>query len=500
MRVQLIGNKFNKGIVTLEVLIAFTVLVLCMSAVIMMVFGSQSVVVDLKINNEAIAKAQKIIEKARADSRKNLSSVESYNTNETSGSLVFAEKLEVIEKESTVCRKKVTSTVAWDAGFRPQKIELSTILGDVGLALALGGDCVIDPPNSNWNNPDRFASSNTFSTGNPTTLDVLNKIAYMGSNKIPFLEIADTKNASLGQSSGLFTAYMNNFNLGNMPNDIDVVNFSDGKKYAFLAMNTNTNQLNVVDVTNINAPVLAATRSLSACVAGSMPQGWRLHAYGNKLYFLTRYTAGPEFHVFDISNPTNPIEIGNDPCKGFELGDTAEDIEVRDQNIGGNIKRFIYLATDENDKELRVLNVTDSLFINNVNIATQDLPGSQDGQSVYIVGNRLYFGRQSNPSGPDLYVFDIKNPTAGLTMLGSRDIGTGVMGIRVAGPLGFFATPKANKEFQVWDVSNLANIFLVSTHHTDNIADQGIDYESNFVYAIGKSSTPNFQILHNNTQ
>jgi len=126
------------------------------------------------------------------------------------------------------------------------------------------------------------------------------------------------------------------------------------------------------------------------------------------------------------------------------------------------------------------------------------LPGAQDGQSVYIVGNKLYFGRQSTPSGPDFYVFNISNPTVGLAQLGSQDIGTGVIGIRVVGSLGFFVTPKVSKEFQVWNISNSASVSLIKEYNFGNVVSQGIDYEPDFVYATGQS-TPNFQILYDST-
>lgn len=53
MKEELIGNK-QRGMATLEILIAFAVLILCMGAVILVMFGNQSVSVDSQLNNEAI--------------------------------------------------------------------------------------------------------------------------------------------------------------------------------------------------------------------------------------------------------------------------------------------------------------------------------------------------------------------------------------------------------------------------------------------------------------
>ena len=111
------------------------------------------------------------------------------------------------------------------------------------------------------------------------------------------------------------------------------------------------------------------------------------------------------------------------------------------------------------------------------------------------IGNKLYFGRQSTPSGQDLYVYDISNPPAGLTLLGSQDINAGVIDIRVAGRTIFLITSKSNKEVQIWDNENLSNIKLVKEYNFTNIADKGMDYEADFLYVTG-DATPNFQILY----
>lgn len=496
MKVELIGNKQSQeqGSSILEVLIALAVLTLGISAVIMLVFANQSLKLDSETAGEALYKAKDILEDKRALSHQDFNSVVPISFPLDS---IYSKEFAVADL--TPCRKEVTSRVTWSTEpNRPQKIELKTNLTDIPGALALGGDCATEPPGSNWDNPQRFATD-TLSPGKSTAIDVLNRIAYLGQDKSPFLAIADTRSAALGQSSGLFVTFSNGFDTGAQINAVDAakwINPVTGAAvfYAYGAMNTSTSQLKVIDVTDINNPVLAAARSLSACVAGSYPQGWKLFYYKNRLYVTTRYTAGPEFHIFDVTTPTNPIEIGSGACKGIDLGDTVNDIAVQDQVIDGTTRRFVYFATDESDKELRVFEVTGDVA-SEITAANQDLPGIQNGESVYIVGNKLYFGRASTPGGPDFYVFDIKNPLSGLTQLGYQDIDTGVIGIRVAGRFAFFVTNKSKAEFQVWDISNFSNITNIKKYNFGNIIAGGIDYEPDFIYATG-DATPNFQILY----
>ena len=69
MKAQSIGKKYVNGFATLEILIAFAVLILSISAVILLAFGNQSIIVDSRTNSEALYKAQKMLEEARAASR-----------------------------------------------------------------------------------------------------------------------------------------------------------------------------------------------------------------------------------------------------------------------------------------------------------------------------------------------------------------------------------------------------------------------------------------------
>ena len=103
MKGQLIGKKYIKGMATLEILIAFAVLILCISAVIIVIFGNQSMTVDSQINNEAISKAQKMLEDARATSRFDFNLVNPSTTTETSGPLTFTKKLDAHRKPPQDC-------------------------------------------------------------------------------------------------------------------------------------------------------------------------------------------------------------------------------------------------------------------------------------------------------------------------------------------------------------------------------------------------------------
>ncbi len=481
----------TRGLSTLELLLAFAILTLTLTAVISLAFGNLSVTVDTQLSDEALARAQREIVKERALASSDFSSASSTTSTETSDNLTYNLAMNV--EDISPCKKIATSTVSWNQGLRTLATSIVTVLTDPLGAVALGGDCPTDKSGKRWDNPQRFASD-TLNPGKSTALDVLSRVAYLGSDMKPYLATADTSSAYLGQTSGLFVSFSNNFNQDgktiNQINDIDTARIN-GRVYAFAALASTTKQLAVIDVTDMHNPSLVATRSLVGVTGNtSTSWGWRVYYYDQRLYITTRETSGPEFHIFNVSTPTSPTEFGS----GTELNTTANDFTVRDG--------VAYFADDSDARgELLVYSVADPSNVHEYTGARTDLSGSKNGMSLYVIGNKLYFGRESN-SGAELYILDasnVKTTTSGLAVIGTpQEIGGDVLSIRVVGPLCFLVSSKTNQEFQVWDVSNPSAITLRARYNFGNIVAGGIDYEPDFIYATG-NSTPNFQILYSPT-
>src|SRR3989344_5566093 len=75
-------KKSSAGFSTLEILIAFGVLIMAVTAVILVIFGNQSVAVDTETNSEALSKATISLEEARATSRQSYNSLISKSSND----------------------------------------------------------------------------------------------------------------------------------------------------------------------------------------------------------------------------------------------------------------------------------------------------------------------------------------------------------------------------------------------------------------------------------
>src|SRR3989344_6090826 len=114
----------QKGAATLELLIAFAILVLNITAVILILNGGKSIYVDSETNTEAIAMAEELLEDARADAELDFNLVNTSSETETSGPLIYTKTLTVTQKETELFTKGVTSIVSWPAeGGRNLSVE-----------------------------------------------------------------------------------------------------------------------------------------------------------------------------------------------------------------------------------------------------------------------------------------------------------------------------------------------------------------------------------------
>jgi hypothetical protein len=123
---------------------------------------------------------------------------------------------------------------------------------------------------------------------------------------------------------------------------------------------------------------------------------------------------------------------------GYHIGNSVESIVAKDDRA--------YLATDDNAREFLMMDVVDpsSPHIS----ASYDAPGSVGsgyGRSLFIRGDRAYFGRTwvLNGGVPEYQVLDLEGP--GVSLVASRDVGTsphpyGIYGSLVRSDMAFLLT------------------------------------------------------------
>jgi Tfp pilus assembly protein PilV len=487
---SIIKISYNGGFATMEILIAFSVLILSLTAVIMVTFGSQSVVIDSQTNHSALFKAQGILEASLAASINDFDSV--VNSTGTWVNGITYNTSTVISNE-TQCAKQISVNVAWAAEHgRPLTTTLSSTLTNVPLMLALGGDCASDLPAGGWTLPTTMGSIDLGPGEAATGIDVINKIVFLSAEasaaaKPDFFVVDATDGTNPN-----FTMPAPDYGLNTGPglNAIDVVrDQTTGKIFAYVANNKTSQQLQIIDVDAVNNfvnPTIVGSVSLQPAPLGTNSEGRSIFYYDKKVYIGTNYLPAippnpprPEFHIFDVSDPTLPVEIGS-----YDVNHNINNIIVNG--------RYAYLATSDNFGEVWILDISNPAsptFVSNF-----DATGNEDGESIYLVGSTLYLGRDQAPSSrPDFYILDITNP-ASIGVLGSKNLsmnpGTAkVSAIRVSGRFAFLATSNSNQEFLVFDVSNPANIppTIISNNFNFPQVATGVDFENSIIYSSVRS-------------
>ena len=388
------------------------------------------------------------------------------------------------------CAKSIETAVMWQVGRRYATSSITQALPVFNSPEQInrGGDCLLSSLPREWEvlPPTRQVSTSTVPTF-VTGVDVLGDRLYVVASSAPMVRIYKRPTSLDATLKLMSTSSV----LGKRLNAIDVIrNVATGRLYAFVVQHTTTDQLMVLEVTSDEVTVVATRSLLGTDTLGSFPQGWRVMAYGDRLYVTTRETAGAELHIFSIADPTNPIEISSGV---INLGRTVNDLTVRDQVVNGVVRRYLFLAASASLKELAIVEVTNDTPLERTAV---DLLGTENALSLLVQGNTLFVGRQQSTFRPELYQFDIKALLAGsTTVLAQSEVGADVATIRGAGPLLLLGTTKSNAELQVWQSDRtvwsplIVNAGRISASITTRLAPLGIDIDTDSAVAITQSLT-----------
>lgn len=461
----------KKGIATLEMLVALSILMLSITAMILVVFGNQSVSVDAQTNNEAIYKAQEQLENARAQARENFYSL--LDSTATSSEDIYLKTLTIETIDSFT--KKLTSRITWPTSpMRQGHVEFSTVVGDWNAAL--GGDTCSPTLSGDWTDPQLLGYADIVSNNGASDLDSLNKKIYLTSNP-----------SSVGHED----FYIFDVNNPNNPIELSKINTGPGLEgihiagqYAYVANTSINAQLQIIDISNTANPLVVAQMKMPG-VSGTGGAGFGASIFylNKKIYLGLTKSIGPEFHIINVTNPTSPIWEG-----AFETNTLISQIYVTKDNIA-------YLAGPDNPltaspttEHLRILNVNVPSTISEINTYGESNISIQDGESLALKNNTLYLGRASdNGNKQELFVINTNNPSS-LIKLGGKDIGSSIRAITLRSNYAFMVTSDPNLGFQIWDISNPSNITLYGSKNIQQGSTGGMDCEGNLVYIAQRSN------------
>lgn len=426
MKAQLSGNK-NRGVSTLEILIAFAILTLSISAVIMVVFGNQSIAIDTQTNVEAISKAQKLLEEQRALSRDDFAAVD--DIAETTDDVYTTS---VIKEDINSSTKRVTSLVSWPAGGRSLSVKLSTILTD-WLHPAPKCSPVIT---GNWKKPKVYGYVDFPSPKGGSDVFVGGSKAYVtsdpGSSSFDDFYIIDISDPELEPLP----------KLGHFSTTYGLTGVEVSGTNAFVTANSAVYQvlsIDLLDYNNLDVTKIQDEYDLTA--PSDTAVGNTISRVDNLLYVGLTKSAGNEFRVIDASTPSSLSEVGT----GFEVGAAVNQIVVEGTTA--------YLATASTTAHLIVLDVSDPS--NPVLVDKKHPHAVLTGQSFALDTNThtLYFGRIGGSANPKFLGLDTGDLATPFWTL-DRDHNDGVYTMTLRSHLLFMTTAKPNDGLQIWDVSD----------------------------------------------
>ena len=467
------------GFSTIELLITFAVGIVFLTAAMMVAYSDPTLARQISLDSgQAAALDVALDSSALATSTTNIGYIIeklSKNWNATIAKVTASGKnpYDVTPTITDIapCYKEVTNVTGWNVGFgnRSHTMTFGTGLGNLSIAQALGqGGC--DPtPLNDWDNPDSFG------TFDPTHINGANAgvvasaidvrpldgrtYAFLtslhSSVNVPDFWVIDVTNPD----SPTYVSSLDITNGANWPghqagaNDLVVIG-----DYAYVLRNHNSNQLQVINISDPSNPtqINPAISFAGVNLNGTDPQGEVIKYYNGRLYIGLHNTQGPELFVYSIiGNPAVPSFVGA-IVNGFNHS-------IYDMVINGS---YAYLAIKpgtgggaQNTKELMVINIAGNTPIDtgngyNANSGGNDTAGAM---SLYLLGNNLYVGReQTNNPRKDFFVFDVANP-ATPTLLGSANINqtsnSSIQTLFVSDHLAFLGLSKS-PEFQILDVSN----------------------------------------------
>lgn len=481
-------NKAFAGFSTLEILLAFAIIILSITAVIGLVFTGQSLAVDSQTNSEALYKAESKLEQARAEASSDFNLL---NPIATATEGIYQISLEV--NQTDFFTKQITSNVLWQTGLgREQNVRLTSIVTD--WQNAQEGNTCSSVLSGDWQRPkiDNFDFAGLIgAAGGTYTISALD--AYEGR-----LYVAVSATSSKTDPT-FFT-----FDISKpgspvlistpIDNDSKVLAGIAGVKvsgnYAYVASTSSYSrgQLQIINITT-NPPVVVKTYKIPVINAAGASTG-----LGSSIFYksgfvylgLTKTDSENEFNVIDVSDPSNPVIKG-----GYNLDNGVNAIYVK-----GN---YAYLAhpadtASRNDEQLTVIDVSNPA--NPVRLSGfyyQDGVGG-NGKSLSFIGNNLYFGRTASKiSGPadtipEFYILDASNPAdMQKSPLGSLPLATpeSVNGLIIRDYLAFFLS---SSQFQVWNISKPSDLEPWTNNLPLPGSSAAMDCEGNTFYIASNDS------------
>lgn len=271
--------------------------------------------------------------------------------------------------------------------------------------------------------------------------------AYMGIEHREALTIVDITNPGNPQKKGVVTGEYG-----------EAIDYSQG--YAYLPSGYSRNTFRIVNVSNKNNPIVTANMNIES------KKGNVAKVDGEYVYLgLDNDDEG--LRIINVENPYNPVIVASIDVDEYG-GNNTNAVNALEQN-----GIFLYVGTEDEHDQLKVLNIADPE--NPVMVNRLDVGG--EIEDFVILENYLYAAVSRTDNG--LAVMNISNPMAP-TLAYTRDIYGKGRGITADENHVYIATESSNEGLVITETAEAA-VTLAGTY-TSEVFDTGvIDPRYNFI-------------------
>lgn len=353
----------------------------------------------------------------------------------------------------------VTSTVSWQ--FTPTQTQSVSLAG-------VFTDWRRTP--ESWADPELVSSSTI--TGIP---------AYAVAVQGNFLYVTTAKNTN-GQEFRIYDVtnpaapvYKGGIETGTHVFTLDVL----GSR-AYLGSDNNPDEMKIIDVASSTDPRQIGTIKLTSNYNINA-----IMASGTTVEFVRDRPGGQHtFFIYDTANAASPQLLGS-----MDNGASAFDLAfVR----GG--RPWTFFATKDDTKDFQCVNTSDPSNMGiggSVNIVNED----KHPASIVASGTLAFAGHERLPTLPELYVFNVTDPTHPSTLT-SSEVGADVNRLAIWNNFLFLATGSSTKEFMVINVTDPVNPVLYGWYDLLGVAtDIALSADGKYAYVTTTSTSAGLYIL-----
>jgi len=260
--------------------------------------------------------------------------------------------------------------------------------------------------------------------------------------------------------------------------------------YVYIASDSNTEELQVVDVSNPVSPRQVASFNLTNANSGTDNNDAQSIDFGNQYIALGRKgSAGEELFVFDVNVPSSPQLVGK-----LQLDGSPADLRIAGTKL--------FVASDDDVKELQVVDMANPqapLLIGSFNLDSGNNTADALSLDIKPEGDRLYLGRAGTNGAPEFYLLNISNANVP-ALVSTLDIGGNNVDVRhlsfaLTRSLIFSLTGDTANDFKVINISNELSPSLFSQIDIPGSSNQA-DYSplTQKMFVVGQSN-PEMQIV-----